>query len=247
LSEPPDRRPLALPRYRQPHERAFGLGGLDLRLAMHVKTSGGFYVEAGANDGVSQSNTLFFARYRGWRGLLVEPVPELARRCRSLRPESVVEQAAIVAPDHAEPTITMRYANLMSVVAGARGGDAEDREHVARGEELQGVSSYEVEVPARTLGAILDAHGVTRVDLLSLDLEGYEPQALRGLDLDRHRPEWILVEAWDRPAIDDLLGARYDTVAELSHHDVLYRRRRRRRRLERSRARDGDARALSRS
>jgi FkbM family methyltransferase len=228
LSGPPDRRPLALPRYRQPHERAFGLDALDLRLAMHVKESGGFYVEAGANDGVTQSNTLFFARYRGWRGLLVEPVPELARRCRAMRPESVVEQAALVGPDHAAPTIAMRYANLMSVVAGARGSEADDREHVARGEALQGLASYKLEVPARTLDAILDAHGVRRIDLLSLDLEGYEAQALRGLDLRHRRPQWVLVEAWDRPAIDALLAPWYDAVGVLSHHDVLYRRRRRR-------------------
>jgi FkbM family methyltransferase len=229
LSEGHDRRPRGLPRYRQPHERAFGLDALDLRLAMHVKATGGFYVEAGANDGVTQSNTLFFARYRGWRGLLVEPVPDLARRCAAMRPESVVEHAALVAPDHGGPTVTLRYANLMSVVAGARGSEAEDRRHVERGEALQGVKSYELEVPARTLDAILDAHGVTRVDLLCLDLEGYEPQALRGLDLERRAPEWIMVEAWDRAAIDALLEPRYDVVGLLSHHDVLYRRRRRRR------------------
>jgi FkbM family methyltransferase len=228
LSGAADRRPLALPRYRQPHERAFGLNALDLRLAMHVKSSGGFYVEAGANDGVTQSNTLFLARYRGWRGLLVEPVPELARRCRAMRPESLVEQAALVAPDHGAPTATVRYANLMSVVAGARGGEAEDRAHVARGAALQGVESYELEAPARTLDALLDAHGITRVDLLCLDLEGYEPQALRGIDLGRRRPGWILVEAWDRGAIEAQLAPWYDAVGELSHHDVLYRRARRR-------------------
>jgi hypothetical protein len=60
-----DWRPLPLPCYRQTHERAFGLNGLDLRLAAQVKASGGFYVEAGANDGITQSNTLFLARYRG--------------------------------------------------------------------------------------------------------------------------------------------------------------------------------------
>jgi FkbM family methyltransferase len=227
------RRPLAVPRYHHRHERAFGVDALDLKLAMHVRSTGGFFVEAGANDGVTQSNTLFFARYRGWRGLLIEPVPELARRCRAARPESIVEQVALVAPDHGATTIAMRYANLMSVVEGARGSDADDRRHAELGEQLQGISSYELRAPARTLSAILETHGVERIDLLCLDLEGYEPTALRGLDLDRHRPAWMLVEAWERPAIDDLLAPWYDPVAELSRHevaelphgDVLYRRR----------------------
>jgi len=214
---------LALPRHRPRHERSYGLDQLDLKLALYVKFAGGFFVEAGANDGVTQSNTALLARYRGWRGLLVEPVPEIAARCRAQRPESIVEQAALVAPDHGSPTVAMRYANLMSLVCGARGSDAADREHVAEGERLQGLSSYELEVPARTLSEILDAHRVRHVDLLSLDLEGYEPAALRGLDLERHRPTFILVEAWDRAAIDEQLERRYEPLAELSHHDVLYR------------------------
>jgi FkbM family methyltransferase len=220
----------AIPLHRPRHERAYGLDQLDAKLALHLKFANGFYVEAGANDGVTQSNTALLARHRGWRGLLVEPVPELARRCRLLRPESAVEQAALVAPDHGSPTVAMRYANLMSLVQGARGSEDADREHVAEGERLQGVSSYELAVPARTLSEVLDAHGVRHVDLLSLDLEGYEPAALRGLDLERHRPSFILVEAWDRAAIDAQLGRRYEALAELSRHDVLYR-------LRRSRAR----------
>jgi hypothetical protein len=67
---------------------------------------------------------------------------------------------------------------------------------------------------------------------MSLDLEGYEASALRGLDLERHRPALLLVEiSRDRRAIDDLLDAAYEPVAELSDHcsesppwyDVLYR------------------------
>jgi FkbM family methyltransferase len=225
VSDPADAAPLRLPRHRQRHERAYGLDGLDLKLAQHLKHRGGFFVEAGANDGVAQSNTMLLARSRGWRGLLVEPVPELADRCRRHRPDSTVVQAALVAPDHAAPTVAMRYANLMSLVPGAQGSADADAQHVARGEQLQGVTSYELEVPARTLSAILDAHAVRHVDLLSLDLEGYEVPALRGLDLARHRPDFILVEAWDRPGVEALLGERYEVLAELSHHDVLYRRR----------------------
>lgn len=30
------------------------------------------------------------------------------------------------------------------------------------------------------------------IGFLSLDIEGYEPQALEGLDLSRHAPRWML-------------------------------------------------------
>src|SRR5688572_8197056 len=45
------------------------LNGLDRRLARHLDFDGGVFVEAGANDGVEQSNTYYFEKIRHWRGL----------------------------------------------------------------------------------------------------------------------------------------------------------------------------------
>ncbi len=77
----------------------YGLDELDKKLEPYIDFDNGIFVEAGANDGQTQSNTAYFARHRGWRGLLVEPIPELAARCRVARPESVVENCALVASD----------------------------------------------------------------------------------------------------------------------------------------------------
>jgi len=48
-----------------------------------------YYVEIGANDGVSQSNTKYLELYESWRGLLIEPIPELfvkLKKNRSKKP-----------------------------------------------------------------------------------------------------------------------------------------------------------------
>ena len=66
-------------------------------------------------------------------------------------------------------------------------------------------------------------HGITDVDLLSLDVEGFELQALRGLAACL--PKFVLVEARERAAIQEHLRPNYELVAELSHHDHLFRRR----------------------
>lgn len=209
-------------------EPSWGLDGLDHRLMPYLQAWGGFFVEAGANDGVSQSNTLYWERFRGWRGLLIEPIPELAARCAKNRPRATTVHAALVAPDYPAATVPMRYCHLMSVVAGGHGTPEAEEAHLALGRELQGVQTYEVAAPARTLTSILTEHAVRHLDFLSLDVEGYEAAALRGLDLDRYRPTWILVEAWDRPAVEAALAG-YEPVATLSTPprppDVLYRRR----------------------
>ena len=46
------------------------------------KRSDGYFVEVGAFDGDSFSNSSCLAD-RGWRGLLIEPVPAFAQQCRS--------------------------------------------------------------------------------------------------------------------------------------------------------------------
>lgn len=208
---------------------SYALDELDLKLARELEgdaalAGGGYFVEAGANDGITQSNTFLLERDRGWRGLLVEPIPELARRCRANRPRCLVENAALVPAGFAAPTVEMTYCNLMSQVQGAMKSAEEEAEHLRRGRECQKLETYRVRVPARTLSAILDAHGIARVDLLSLDVEGFELGALQGIDFGRHAPRWMLVEARYRDEIDGFLSTWYDVAGELSHHDVLYRR-----------------------
>jgi FkbM family methyltransferase len=117
----------------------------------------------------------------------------------------------------------------MSVVQGARGSDAADRAHAEAGTRGGREPSYEVEVPGRTLSSVLDDTGVGEVDLLVLDVEGYEPEALAGLELERHAPRFVLVEMLEpertQERIESLLSGRYDFVEQLSPYDYLYRRR----------------------
>jgi FkbM family methyltransferase len=85
-----------------------------------------------------------------------------------------------------------------------------------------GIETYDFDAPAATLQSILDRRHIESIDFLSLDVEGYELQALRGIDFQRSRPRYILVEVWPHEAIDDYLAPWYRRVALLSDRDVLY-------------------------
>src|SRR5437773_417214 len=99
--------------------QSFALNELDIQLARLLgEQRRGFFIEAGANDGIAQSNTLYFENYLGWRGLLIEPIPELAQKCRSNRPRAVVENTALVPFEFDQATVEMRYCNLMSLIKG---------------------------------------------------------------------------------------------------------------------------------
>lgn len=206
-------------------KRSFGLDQLDLELAKYITFSGGFFVEAGGNDGLAQSNTAYFERYFGWRGLLIEPIPDLAAKCRRNRPHSQVETCALVPFDFDCPNVTMTYCNLMSLVEGARGSADADQAHIATGKQFLGDQDppYILEVPARTLTDVLVSHEVKKIDLLSLDVEGFEGPVLQGLDFSRYSPTWIVVETNDLLAVETVLLPRYEFVAAVSVRDRLYR------------------------
>jgi len=201
-------------RYSRP-----ALHGMDRRLEALVGKDGGVFLEAGAHDGYTQSNTYYLERFRGWSGVLVEAVPELHAKASRRRRRSQVVQCALVAPEHAGGTVSISFGDLMSKV-----GDG--GEHSAAGLITAGREAYAVDVPARTLTDVLDAAGVDRLDLMVLDLEGHELDALRGMDFDRHPVEHLLVEMLDlerqRPAFDALLGGHFDFAGTLSKDDALY-------------------------
>jgi FkbM family methyltransferase len=206
------------------------LAELDRKLERYLDFDEGFFVEAGANDGYVQSNTYYFERLRRWRGVLIEPIPELYKLCREIRHRSKVFNAALVADDFGGATITIHYADLMSVTDGGLGSEEALQQHLRDAAPTVrdlGVKQ-KVTVPARTLSSILlEAGAPAEIDLLSLDVEGYEAHALRGLDLRCHRPRFMLIEVRDEAAIEAVLLPSYEKLATLTdwgaHRDVLYR------------------------
>jgi FkbM family methyltransferase len=199
---------------------------LDRKLAGYLPQRGGIFVEAGAYDGYWGSNTYWFERFRGWSGVLIEPLPELANLARKERPRSQVFQCALVPPEYREDVVKLRYGGTMSVLAGAWDGDEE--EHARTGAHMEGLETFEIEVPARMISEILDEASITHIDLMTLDVEGFEASVLRGLDLTRHSPQLLLIEMLkenqERPVIEATLGVGYRHEAKLSSRDHLYRR-----------------------
>ncbi len=203
-------------------KQSFALNNLDKKLEPYLNYKNGFFIEAGANDGMAQSNTLYFERYKEWTGILIEPIYELAQKCMINRPKCIVENVALVPFDFKGSYVEMRYCNLMSLVKGSMKSEDDELNHINKGCAIQNISTYEIKVPAATLSSVLDKHSISKIDLLCLDVEGFELSALKGIDFEKHRPKYMLIEARYREEIESFIGSLYEPIAELSHHDVLY-------------------------
>lgn len=179
----------------------FGLGD---KIDRHLGQRRGFFIEVGANDGISQSNTWHLEKYDGWSGLLVEAVPRLERLCRRFRNARVVH-CALGSFAAAGQTLEISDNDLMTSVKAS--GDRAEK-------------TFAVQV--RPLSAILDEMGSPKIDFFSLDVEGFELDVLSGLDLTRHRPEFILVETSQFEAVERALQPFYSFVEKLTKHDYLF-------------------------
>ncbi len=204
-----------------------GLDSLDLKLQKYLDFDNGFFIEAGANDGFTQSNTYWLERFRGWRGILIEPIPSLYEICRGERSRSTVYNYALVSDNWTQDYVLMRKAGLMSFVEGgfpdAHAQEAHER--AARRIRLLQEEDVAVRVEARSLNAVLDQHAdLPKIDFLSLDVEGFECTVLEGLDLVRYQPAWILIETNAPDRVFPMLDEHYDQIAKLSYHDYLFHR-----------------------
>jgi FkbM family methyltransferase len=185
---------------------------------------GGLYVEAGAVNGIWQSNTLLLERNLGWTGLLVEPDHNLYEECLINRPGNFVYNAALVDPDyyisHVEGTFTSSTTNYELALQGQINYKNPDF-NIKPGAELR-------HVPAATLAYILKTLKIKKpIDLLSLDIEGLEIPALSGLDLNINRPRHIIIETTTceekrEKIYNYLVKFNYRFIEQMTPNDAFY-------------------------
>ena len=178
-----------------------GLQGLDRRLIERVQDARSHtFIEFGANDGIQQSNTYVLERDHGWTGVLVEPVAQLAAECNVNRPKAVTVCAAVVEPTAAGTALAFDYHDLMT-------------------KRSESGSWRAVGI---TLSTLVDELLGGSVGLVVIDVEGGELRALEGLDLHRHRPEFLLIETARPDLVSSYLGEAYGEPQPLSYHDYLF-------------------------
>jgi FkbM family methyltransferase len=204
----------------------FGLNELDKKLVEFVTPKDGYFVELGANDGITQSNTKHFELHKGWRGVLIEPSPnqfKILKKSRSKR--SQFYNFACVGFDYPYETVKLLYSNLMTVALQGRNDIQDPKAHAKGGERFSKKEiTFEFEVKARTLQSILnEANSPAVVDLLSLDVEGGELEVLSGIDFNRTNFKHILVETRSIEELTTFLQSKnYVLLEKLTYHDYLF-------------------------
>lgn len=207
-------------------KRYFGLNQLDKEILGFVNYRGGYFVELGANDGVTQSNTKHLELFKGWKGVLIEPSPKQFAKLKRFRSrKSHLFNCACVSFDFPKNTIELMYSNLMSVALEGK-NDIPDRVVHARSGERhhEREKIYTFQAQAKTLQSLLEESRSPKIiDLLSLDVEGGELEVLGGVDFNKSNFKYIVIETRSINDVKMFLEPRgYVQLAQLSHHDYIF-------------------------
>lgn len=192
----------------------------------------GFYIEAGANNGIRQSNTLFLEKSLGWSGILVEPNHKKMKLCKEYRGSNNLFYTCALSPSEDVTCITGNFnedcagESLMACSQNIIDLDYYDEEF--KNQIRDKINSREqISVPAKTLNSILEENKITHVDFMSLDIEGYELEILRNFNFVNFNITFILIETANREKYKKEVNTflkkfGYELIQQVSNNDELY-------------------------
>jgi FkbM family methyltransferase len=173
---------------------------------------GGFFVELGAGDGRTHSNTLTLERDYRWRGLLIEANPHYAELIRMRR----AAQCVTACIDQVEGEANFLSLGYLSGIIG------EDTDHSTAMRPSVVMARSPQRTATRTLASVLEEVAApNQIDYLSLDVEGAEYRVLRDFPFDRYRFSSMTIE---RPSqeLHDLLSAAGYILVRARFFDGFY-------------------------
>ena len=154
----------------------------------------GYFIDVGAFDGVHLSNSYCFEQL-GWKGICIEPQSLYHKHCKDSRPLTTCIHAACVDNDNIkELTIDTDSTGLFSGVNLSTEQKNINEHYSTIKKEI--ITTKEEVVPATTLDALLKKHlpNKDKIDFISIDVEGFEINVLKGLDLSKYAPRILLIE-----------------------------------------------------
>jgi FkbM family methyltransferase len=152
----------------------------------------GFFVDIGAHDGITLSNTYFFEKKLSWNGICIEPIPNVFSQLRNNRGCICIQGAISTTNQPAEFLKISGYSEMLSGLI-----DKYDPRHINRiDKELNayGGNSETIQVQCYKLNDLLDINNIQYIDYLSIDTEGGEFDILQTIDFDRFNISVIDVE-----------------------------------------------------
>tara|TARA_X000001036_G_C20474538_1_gene723022 strand:- start:79 stop:777 length:699 start_codon:yes stop_codon:yes gene_type:complete len=205
-------------------KKSYGRDNLDLKLEKYLNYSNGFFIELGAHDGITQSNTYYYEKKKNWKGILIEPVPKLYKYCKKYRSKkNLFFCNACVSFDFKNENVKLIYSNLMTTAIDLTTVQFREK-HLANPELNFFEKKKYFTAKARTLNSIMiEAKAPNVIDFFSLDVEGAEFEVLNGINFAKFNFRYILIETNNFEKLNNfMLQKNYKFIDKYNANDYLY-------------------------
>jgi FkbM family methyltransferase len=155
-----------------------------------------FFLQIGANDGISHDPIHAFVTANRIAGIVIEPLPDVFDKlCETYSNHPQVRKLNIAI--HQELDHVTLYRPNPDSNGNMSGISSLNKDRHALTSKRTGIQADDivsVEVEARSFARLMEEEQVGHLDLLQIDTEGYDMEILAGLDLEQHRPSIIHFE-----------------------------------------------------
>lgn len=152
----------------------------------------GIFVDIGAHDGMTGSNSFFFEKFLNWKGLCVEPIPSVYETLVKNR-SCFCEQVAIWKENCVKKfKIIEGYSEMLSGLT-----DCYHDEHKKRiFNEIRQFNQKENEILVNcvNINDLFSKFNLLKIDFLSIDVEGCEKDILESIDHSKYTIDFLTVE-----------------------------------------------------
>ncbi len=170
------------------YKKSFSQGSMDLILEHIFKNkNNGFYVDVGCQHPIKNNNTYLLYK-RGWSGVNIDLDSVNIELFNFFRRNDNNVRSAV--SDKIENAKLFYYHQKSPINTLDKNISLKQNAKIEK----------EIDIQTNTLTNILDNYSIKKIDLLTIDVEGFELKVLKGLNFDKYNPGVIIVEFLDLEA-----------------------------------------------
>jgi FkbM family methyltransferase len=150
------------------------------------------FLDIGAHDGKTISNTFFLEKERKWKGICIEAQPNIFEELKKNRDCVCLNFAIANFEGEIDFTVVDGYANMLSGISSLYNKTHFER---VKGEiNHYGGDMKTLKLPTKKLQTIIDEYEFYNIDFCSIDTEGSEYEIIKSIDFNKTNIKVFIIE-----------------------------------------------------